>query len=69
MHVPTAITLSRRTKELLARLKGEETWDEFLLKLAEMYRRERTRRALEELRKVRSDVEYEEVRLRLKLRE
>ncbi len=67
--MPTAITLSRRTKELLARLKGEETWDEFLLKLAEMYRRERTRRALEELRKVRSDVEYEEVRLRLKLRE
>ncbi len=65
----TTITVSRKTKELLAKLKGEETWDEFLLKLAEIYRRERAKKALEKLRKIGSDLDYEEVRLKLRLRE
>lgn len=65
----TTITVSRRTKELLSKLKDEETWDEFLLKLAELYRREKAKKALKELREMASDLDYEEVRLKLRLRE
>jgi len=67
--VSTTITVSRRTKELLSKLKDEETWDEFLLKLAELYRREKAKKALKELREMASDLDYEEVRLKLRLRE
>lgn len=67
--MPTTITVSRETKELLAKLKGDKTWDKFLFELAENYRRERTKKALEELRKIEFDSSYEEVRLKLRLRE
>jgi predicted CopG family antitoxin len=65
--MPTTITVSEETKELLARLKGEKTWDELLLELVENYRREKVKRALEELRKIEFDSSYEEVKLKLRL--
>ncbi|MCD6349091.1 MAG: hypothetical protein J7L91_05625 [Candidatus Korarchaeota archaeon] len=63
----TTITIRRETKELLAALKGKKTWDEFLLELAEDYRRRKARKALEKLRKIEFDTSYEEVRLKLRL--
>ncbi len=63
----TTITISRRTKDLLARLKGDKTWDEFLLELARDYRRIKAQEALEQLRKIEFDSTYEEVRLKLRL--
>lgn len=65
----STITVSKRTKEILVRLKGNRTWDNFLLELAEEYRRKRAEEALERLRKIDFDSSYEEVRLKLKLRE
>ncbi len=67
--MPTTITISRRTKEILARLKGDRTWDSFLLGLAEEYRRRRAEEALEQLREIDFDSSYEEARLKLRLRE
>ncbi len=65
--MPTTITISEETKELLAKLKGDKTWDELLLELAENYRREKARKALEELREIEFDSSYEEVKLKLRL--
>jgi len=59
----TTITVSVETKELLRRLKGERSWDQFLRELAlrELKRRrEEVRRRLNEL----LELEYEEVRIR-----
>jgi len=67
--VPTTITISRRTKDLLARLKRDKTWDEFLTELAHNYRKTKARKALEQLRKIEFDSTYEEVRLKLRLME
>jgi predicted CopG family antitoxin len=67
--MPTTITVSKETKELLAKLKGDKTWDKFLFELVENYRRERAKKALEELRKIEFDSSYEEVRLKLRLGE
>ena len=47
----TTITISKRTKDILARLKGDKTWGSFLLELAEEYRRRRADEALKRLRK------------------
>ncbi len=65
----TTITISRRTKDLLARLKGDKTWDEFLMELAQNYRKMKVQKALEQLRKIEFDSTYEEVRLKLRLKE
>jgi len=59
----TTITVSVETKELLERLKGGKTWEEFLRGLAEEMlreRRERVRKRLGEL----LEAEFEEVRVR-----
>lgn len=58
----TTITVSTETKELLEKLKGGETWDEFLRRLAEeklRERREAIRRKLSDL----LEAEFEEVRV------
>ncbi len=65
----TTITVSKKTKDLLARLKGNRTWDEFLMELAQKYRRERAQQALKQLREIEFDSSYEEVRLKLRLKE
>jgi len=65
----TTITLRRETKEVLASLKGDRTWDSFLLEMARVYRREKLRETLERLRKIPWAVDPREVRLRLELRE
>ncbi len=65
----TTITISKRVKEILTKLKGNRTWDSFLLELAEEYRRRRAEEALKRLRRIEFDSSYEEVRLKLKLRE
>jgi len=67
--VSTTITVSKKTKDLLARLKGNRTWDEFLMELAQKYRRERAQQALKQLREIEFDSSYEEVRLKLRLKE
>ena len=59
----TTITVSAETKELLEKVKGDETWDEFLRKVALNMlreRRERVRRRLAEL----LELGYEDVRVR-----
>lgn len=68
-NVSTTITVSKKTKDLLARLKGNRTWDEFLMELAQKYRRERAQQALKQLREIEFDSSYEEVRLKLRLKE
>jgi len=63
MNSRTTITISAKTKQALEALKGDESWDEFLLRLvAEFQRmtRERNRRRLAEL----LEAEFEEVRVR-----
>ncbi|MBS7248491.1 MAG: hypothetical protein QXW47_03160 [Candidatus Jordarchaeales archaeon] len=47
----TTITLSLKTKKALEKLKGERTWDEFLLEMAAEYRKARAERAREYIRK------------------
>ncbi|MDK2464434.1 MAG: antitoxin VapB family protein [Candidatus Korarchaeota archaeon] len=64
----TTISVRPETKRLLASLKGDKSWDEFLLELAEELRRRRLEEALKKLRQIPMDAEYEEVRLRLGLR-
>lgn len=59
----TTITVSRKTKELLLRLKGEETWDSFLRRLALEALREKRERARERLREL-LELDYEDVRVR-----
>jgi len=59
----TTITVSAETKELLEKVKGDETWDEFLRRVAlDMLRerREKVRRRLGEL----LELGYEDVRVR-----
>ena len=59
----TTITVSIETKLLLERVKGDETWDSFLRKVALEKleaRREEVRRRLNEL----LEMEYGEVRAR-----
>ncbi len=59
----TTITVSVETKLLLERVKGDETWDAFLRRVALeklKARREEVRRRLNEL----LEAEYEEVRVR-----
>ena len=63
----TTISVRPETKRLLASLKGDKSWDEFLLELAEELRRRRIKGALRKLRQIPMDAEYEEVRLRLSL--
>ena len=63
----TTITLSRETKEMLQRLKGNKTWDEFLLELALKEQRTRMEKALKKLREI-PWVE-EDIKLKLKLKE
>ena len=59
----TTITVSAETKELLEKVKGDETWDEFLRRVAlDMLRerREKVRKRLAEL----LELGYEDVRVR-----
>lgn len=67
----TTITVRRDTKELLNRLKGEMSWDDFLRKLALEEYEKRVNEAVAKLRrsKDKRDFELEEVRLRLSLNE
>ncbi len=67
--MPTTITISKETKEMLSHLKEDRTWDEFLRDMLEAYRRENLKRALTKLRKIEFDSTYEEVRLKLRLKE
>lgn len=64
----TTISVRPETKRLLASLKGDKSWDEFLLELAEDLRRRKLEEALRKLRQIPMDVGYEEVRLKLGLR-
>ncbi len=47
----TTITVSRETKRMLERLKGEKTWDEFLLEMAFEYRKVKAEKAREYVKK------------------
>jgi len=62
----TTITLSKETKEMLQKLKGNKTWDEFLLELALKEQRTRMEKALKKLREI-PWVE-EGIKLKLKLK-
>jgi len=64
----TTITVTRETKTLLSKLKGRETWDSFLRKLAVEELRKRRERVREELGRL-LELEYEEVRVRSWARE
>ncbi len=62
MKRATTITVSVETKLLLERVKGDETWDSFLRKVALERlesKREEVRKRLNEL----LEMEYEEVRV------
>ena len=63
----TTITIKRSTKALLEKLKGDESWDELLIRLAIKESYERAKRALAKLREI-PWVE-EDTRLKLKLKE
>ena len=65
----TTITISKETKKLLSKLKGNKTWDDFLRELALKYKSERDKKILEKLRESadQRDLSYEEVRLKLSL--
>lgn len=65
----TTIPVSIETKRELEAVKGDRTWDEVIRELLHVYRREKARKALMELRKIPLDMEYREVRLKLGLRE
>ncbi|HDH07324.1 MAG TPA: hypothetical protein ENF87_03030 [Thermoproteales archaeon] len=63
MNSRTTITISTKTKRLLEDLKGDESWDTFLFKLAvefQRLKRERNRRELSKL----LEKEFEEVRVK-----
>lgn len=62
MSETTTITVSRETKELLSKLKGEETWDSFLRKLALEELKKRRETVREELGKL-LELEYKETRV------
>ena len=64
----TTITVSVETKELLSKLKGGETWDSFLRRLALEELKKRRDKVREELGKL-LELEYEEVRVRSWARE
>lgn len=64
----TTITVSAETKELLEKLKGGKTWEEFLRSLAEEMLRERRERVRERLGEL-LEAEFEEVRVRRWARE
>uniref|UniRef100_A0A7J3X784 Uncharacterized protein n=1 Tax=Thermofilum pendens TaxID=2269 RepID=A0A7J3X784_THEPE len=68
MSRTTTITVTRETKTLLSKLKGRETWDSFLRKLAVEELRKRRERVREELGRL-LELEYEEVRVRSWARE
>jgi len=68
MNKLTTITVSYETKHLLEKIKGEETWDTFLRKIAVetlKKRRENIREKLAEL----LEVEFEEVKVKKWARE
>lgn len=68
MNSRTTITISVRTKQVLEALKGDESWDEFLLRLAAEFQRiarEKNRKRLAEL----LEAEFEEVRVKKWARE
>ncbi|MCD6368739.1 MAG: hypothetical protein J7L38_02965 [Thermoproteales archaeon] len=67
--MPTTITISYETKRLLDSLRENRTWDEFLRELALRYKRNKIKKALEELRKTshNRDIPYSKTRLRLNL--
>jgi len=64
----TTITVSRETRELLSKLKGRETWDSFLKRLALEELKKRKDKVREELERL-LELEYEEVRVRSWARE
>ncbi len=64
----TTIPISRETKKALETIKGDRTWDELIMELLRSYMRGRAQNALEELRGIPTDYNYEEVRLKLGLR-
>jgi len=64
----TTITVSRETRELLSKLKGRESWDSFLKRLALEELKKRKDKVREELERL-LELEYEEVRVRSWARE
>ncbi|MCD6562812.1 MAG: hypothetical protein J7K23_02695 [Thermoproteales archaeon] len=68
MNSRTTITVYSRTKRTLESLKGDESWDEFLLKLVsevQRLRREKNRSKLSEMFKA----DFEEVKIKKWARE
>jgi len=68
MNSRTTITISKETKLALEALKGDESWDEFLLRIiaeVQRIRREKNRERLSEL----LEAEFEEVRVKKWARE
>jgi len=64
----TTITISVKTKQALESLKGDKSWDEFLLELVaevQRVRREKNREKLAEL----LEAEFDEVKVRKWARE
>ncbi len=66
----TTITVKKETKKLLERLKGKESWDTFLRKMALNEYHRRKNEALKKLRETNDnrDIPPEEAKLRLKLK-
>lgn len=72
----TTITIRSRTKKLLEKLKGDKSWDEFLLEVYYLLTRREKIEALSKLREIVSDEDLEflernleEVKVKWKLRE
>ncbi|RLE91970.1 MAG: hypothetical protein DRN04_11525 [Thermoprotei archaeon] len=68
MNYRTTITISVKTKQALESLKGDKSWDEFLLELVaevQRVRREKNREKLAEL----LEAEFDEVKVRKWARE
>ncbi|MHA1609122.1 MAG: antitoxin VapB family protein [Candidatus Njordarchaeales archaeon] len=72
----TTITIRSETKTLLEKLKGNKSWDEFLLEVYYMLTRKEKIDALEKLREIvrREDLEFleknlEKVRVKWRFRE
>jgi len=72
----TTITIRSRTKKLLEKLKGDKSWDEFLLEVYYLLTRREKIEALSKLREIVSDEDLEflernleEVKVKWKLKE
>jgi len=66
----TTITIKRKIKRLLEKLRGEMAWNEFLWKMALEEHRRRALKALERIRKTKEnrDFNLEESKMRLNLK-